>query len=78
MKYVIVDHGGLEVPIIIPVFWNHSDVIRWLGGCKAISAGFLKRDDLGNLYVTGFSKSLNIGSRPQDLNLIISQLEFSL
>jgi hypothetical protein len=79
MKYVIVDFRGLEVPILFPCFWNHDDIaaaIQFRG--KPVSAGFVKRDDLGNLYVTGRSQSLNLASRPEDLDLIIKQLEFEM
>lgn len=79
MKYVIIDDGGIEVPFIFPCFWNHDDMARVIEGRgNVVSAGFLKRDDLGNLYVTGKSVSLGVVCRPEDLELIIRQLEFQM
>lgn len=79
MKYVILDWGGLEIPFIFPCFWNHKDITGAIAGRGAVvSAGFLKRDDSGNLYVTGGSTSLKVVSRPEDLDLVIKQLEFQM
>lgn len=79
MKYIIVEEGGLELPVIFPVIWNHSDVAARINDCNTVvSAGFLKRNDSGNLYVTGGSTSLRVKSRPEDLDLILKHLKFEL
>lgn len=79
MKYVIVDKDGIEVPFIFSCLWNHDDIARDISGRGCVvSAGFLRLDDLGNLYVTGKSVSLGVGSRVEDIELIKRQLEFSL
>ena len=78
MKYIILDDRGLDVPVIFPVHWDHDQTAQKFPGRTVTSAGFLKRDDSGNLYVTGKSVSLNLKSRPLDLDLIIRQLEFQI
>ena len=79
MKYVIVESNGLELPFIFPCFWNHDDIARVISGRgSVVSAGFLRLDDLGNLYVTGKSVSLGVVCRPEDLDLIKRQLEFQM
>jgi hypothetical protein len=79
MKYIIVEWNGLEVPFIFPCFWNHNDMAEVISGRgKPISAGFLKQDDCGNLYTTGKSRSLGVSSRPEDLEIITSQLTFQM
>jgi uncharacterized protein (DUF2132 family) len=78
MKYVMFDSNGLDVPVIFPCFWNHNDIAQMYPSLKVLSAGFLKRDDLGNLYVTGASKTLEVVSRKEDLDIIVKHLEFNL
>ena len=77
MKYIIVDDGGIEMPIVFPVFWNHSKVAMGIRGIP-LSAGFIKRDNTGRLYVSGGSVSLNLKSRPEDLDLILQHLSFEI
>lgn len=79
MKYVILDYQGLETPMLFPCFWNHADIANAISGYGTpVAAGFLKMDDLGNLYVTGESISLKVKSRPEDLELIIKNIKFEM
>ena len=78
MKYIIIDDGGLEVPVIFPPHWDHAQTAQKFPGRDVISAGFVKRDGSGYLYVTGKSVSLGLESRPDDLGIIIKQLDFQM
>ena len=80
MKYVIIDWGGVECPLLFPCFWNHDDIARAVQGRgKPVSAGLVKRDDGGRLYVTGRSVSLGVNSRPvEDLDIILKAIDFEM
>ena len=77
MKYIILDDNGMDVPIIFPVFWHHDRVAGRFSQ-EVISAGFLKRNDKGELYTSGKSISLNVSSREEDLDIILSNLDFEM
>ena len=83
MKYVICDHGGIEVPIIFPDLLNHSD----FAGFRPVSAGFVSiyGDDKPKegacccengmrVSVHGKSVGLGIGSRPEDEDILLKEL----
>jgi len=77
MKYVIFDQGGMDVAIIFPAFWDHADTVALhTNKGNVLSAGHLQLDALGNLYTTGKSQSLNVKSRPEDLDIITRHLKF--
>jgi len=79
MKYIVIEQGGLEVAVLFPCFWNHTDMFRRFPLAKLISAGIVRRTKEGKLYCTGNSVTLKVSSRPiEDLNLILRQIDFEL
>ena len=83
MKYVIMDHEGLELPIIFPDIIDHSQFKGW----SPISAGEIRlygaqepREDTCccenaiDVSADGGSVTLNLKSRPQDAEIIRSEL----
>ena len=76
MKYIIIELNGIESPVIFPPWVQHSSAAKWCLG-TLLSAGFIRRDEGGRLYVWGESKSLKLKSRPvEDLDLILRAFEF--
>ncbi len=77
MKYIIVEKNLCEVPIIFPDCLEHST----FANMKPISAGKcsigydMNHHDM-DYDAWGKSKSLNLGSRPQDSNIIKHAFEF--
>ena len=70
-KYIMMK-GGLatETPYIFLGTEDHSTVARAVGGVdNVLSAGFVYLDD-GKVYCTGKSKTLDIGPRDVDSELI--------
>ena len=70
MKYVIIDIGLDDIPIIFPDSISHNTMTNCLGYI-AISAGFVAWSDSG-IRCWGNSHSLGIKSRPQQDAEIIS------
>ena len=62
MKYVIIDHEGLELPIIFDDIIQHSSFSH----LKPVSAGVVR--------ICGGSTSLNLKSRPEDEEIITKKL----
>ena len=79
MKYIILNDNGLEMPVIFPPFWDHAKTDQKFPGLEVLSAGFVGRQDGGGaLYVWGRSQSLNLPSRPEDLEIIHELLDFRI
>jgi len=78
MKYIILDDGGLEMPVIFPPHWDHAETAQKFPGREVLSAGFVGRQDGGALYVWGRSQSLNLPARPEDLEIIHRVLDFRI
>ena len=81
MKYIIVQSGGCETPILFTELMDHCQVA---GGLKVVSAGFVsigtKRVDTGiggyeELECTAYGKSvsLNLSSRPDEDTRLITR-----
>ena len=83
MKYVIVDVEGLELPIIFPNVIQHCDFKNW----KPVSAGEVQLygaqgplestcccENAIDVSAFGGSTSLNLKSRPQDAEIIRTEL----
>lgn len=83
MKYVIIDHVGLELPIIFPDILNHSTFIE----LRPVSAGEVQIygadgplpdacccENALRGCTYGKSVSLNLKSRPEDSELIAKEL----
>lgn len=68
MKYIITEGGEV---VMFSVKLMHSDVAQKLG-LVPVSAGFVNA--FGQITVAGESSSLNIGSRPDDIEIIETQL----
>lgn len=67
-KYVVLQMGSIEVPIVFAELLKHADVAAQMGGVP-ISAGFCYiADDQFVCY--GESTSLNITSREKDSKLL--------
>ncbi len=67
-KYIIVDYGVCDTPILFPCYLNHFDVARGFGGKKNVtSAGFFEvgakptKEDSENIEVSVFGKSETLG-----------------
>jgi hypothetical protein len=78
MKYIIFDDNGLDVPVIFPPQWDHARTAQRFHGKTILSAGFVEMGDGGEIVARGASKSLNVGSRPEDTETIIRALKFRL
>lgn len=84
MKYVVIDTGGLEHPIIFDESMNHGSVVK--GPVTVISAGFCSFSPAENTGPTnlkvncwGHSLSLGVKSRLEiDEALILRSLEFRI
>ena len=78
MKYVVMDIGGAEVPMLFPENVQHSDFACWIKqsvpASKPVSAGFVRQGADG-LVAYGKSLSLNISSRESDTALVKQCLE---
>lgn len=73
MKYIIVDNGMYDAPVIFDIGVDHFDMARNIVG-QVISAGFINILD-GRIHCYGESHSLCVKSRPEeDSNLINSML----
>jgi hypothetical protein len=67
MKYIVVQLGNFEFPIIFPDMLTHSDVA---GRQKVRSAGFCFPGQTGHWHVAGKSDSLNLMPRRYDDELL--------
>jgi len=83
MKYVIVVEHGREVPIIFPNVIQHCDFTNW----KPVSAGEVQLygaqgplestcccENAIDVSAFGGSMSMNLKSRPQDAEIIRTEL----
>ena len=70
-KYIIIDHMGVETPILFPVFVEHSFIAM---GSKVISAGFFDvwANEEADIVVSAYGKSvtLNVKNRDEDAEII--------
>ncbi|HEV7298689.1 MAG TPA: hypothetical protein VGN72_04930 [Tepidisphaeraceae bacterium] len=77
-KYVTLEDGRLEVPVIFPAHVRHARVAAAFN-LPVASAGFCTTSSLpsGELHVDAFghSESLNIGCRQQDGALLREMLQ---
>jgi hypothetical protein len=83
MKYVIVDVGGLELPIIFPDIINHSQFKGWcpvsagevqLYGANGQLEGACCCENAIDVSVFGKSVTLELKSRPEDKEIIEREL----
>lgn len=90
MKYLIVAHGRLEMPVVFSSLMKHADVAASMGAmpaagstlqvvaagfCSIVGAGPDKGDGHSIDVVTfGESVSLGVGRRPQDRAVITGEL----
>jgi hypothetical protein len=83
MKYVIVDVEGLELPIIFPDIINHSQFKGWcpvsagevqLYGAQGPLESTCCCENAIDVSAFGGSTSLNLKSRPQDAEIIRTEL----
>lgn len=66
MKYIIVDKGGIELPIVFEgTILQHNEVLPFWFKENVVSAGFCSLDNSG-WRCWGKSISLNKASRPID------------
>ena len=61
LKYVIIDHGYAEIPIIFPEFLTHAEVATWYRE-KVVAGGFCYFDS-EEYSCYGESISLKVQSR---------------
>ena len=75
MKYVILaTPSGSQLPIVFDDSMSHNSVRPAdVYGYRLVSAGFLVKRDAG-WTVCGRSGSLDVGSRPEDLDVILEML----
>ena len=73
MKYIVLDDGERELPIIFPDDMNHIDIATAITNldeyksCRLVAGGFIQ---VGPSLCSGSSKTLAINSRPEDQALI--------
>ena len=76
MKYIIVETpDGFDTPIIFPDWISHNEMKVKIPG-KVVSAGFITKDDSGNLVCSGHSVTLGISSREEDSNIISTMMSY--
>lgn len=74
-KYLVVEHYGLEMPIVFNPVLEHRQVA---GNMKVVAAGFCWKNDDDSYGVSGLSVSLGLRCRPQDKEIIEKYLEYSV
>jgi len=72
-KYIIIELDGMEVPLIFSSFLSH-EVVAGAGSNKIQSAGYCELDSAGKWVASGQSVSLKLNARPQDADILNSQL----
>lgn len=74
MKYIIFeDFAGKPAPILFPDRVSHDEIREQIPYSRALSAGYLRLSEKG-LSVFGLSTSLNLRSRPEDLDIIVRHM----
>ena len=68
-KYIIVELGGMEVPLVFSRFLPHEDVALSIPN-KVCSAGFCELSSRGTWITSGVSVSLNLNAREQDAKIL--------
>ena len=68
-KYIIVELGGMEVPLVFSRFLQHEDVASAIPN-KICSAGFCELSSMGTWITSGVSVSLNLDAREQDAKIL--------
>lgn len=71
MKYIIIDTGTVEIPLIFPEVVEHEQIGRKFEG-KVISAGYTKFKN-GRWTAGGESISLKVKARPEEDEFILNQ-----
>jgi len=76
MKYIIMKSAGIEAPILFHPILQHVDVVK--DKSKVVSAGFCKLDKKdGSIEVSGFSQTLDLGNRPEDVEIIFRFMQMT-
>jgi hypothetical protein len=70
-KYIIVNHNGIEIPLVFSSLLLHQDVA---GSRSVESAGYCELNASGKWLVGGDSVSLGLGVRPQDAEILNTSL----
>lgn len=75
MKYIVIDNGMYDAPIIFDVGTSHQEMAFSLGGplCNVISAGFVRHTSKG-LECFGESVSLNKQSRQEEDSKLVNKM----
>ena len=66
-KYIIIKHAGTEVPLVFSPVLSHKQVA---GMTEVESAGYCELDIAGLWVTGGRSDSLELSSRPQDVDIL--------
>lgn len=71
-KYIILQVGGMELPIVFTDLMAHADVARPLCAHRGevIGAGFCYINDSGTYTCYGESIGLKVASRPEDSDIL--------
>ena len=72
-KYIIVKMEGMEVPLIFSSFLSHEAVAMTKQN-EILSAGYCEMNTVGKWITSGQSVSLKLNSRPQDAEILNTQL----
>lgn len=72
-KYIIVKKEDMEVPLIFSSFLSHETVAT-AGQNGILSAGYCALNAAGKWIAGGQSVSLKLNSRPQDAEILNTQL----
>jgi hypothetical protein len=72
-KYIIVEMEGMELPLIFSPFLTHEHVAMSVKD-QIQSAGYCELDAAGKWVASGQSVSLKLNARPQDAEILNSQL----
>ena len=73
-KYIIIEHEGMEVPILFPPIIYH-ETARPVNA-NVVAAGFCRIVDDGHIVVRGGSRGLGAESRAEDADIIQHALSF--
>lgn len=71
LKYIVIEHAGMEVPVVFPALLLHHEVAA---DSRVKSAGYCKFDAAGKWITGGKSVTLKLSARPQDDEILNTHL----
>jgi hypothetical protein len=70
-KYIIIEKGGMELPLVFSELLLHAEMA---GKYRLSAAGYCELAKDGRWHVGGQSSSLKLNSRPEDAAILAAHL----